>query len=262
MMIVMKPEAGEAEIAAVVERVEAGGCSAHVSAGELVTVIGAIGERERVQRLGLDGAPGVDRVVPILKPYKLSSSQFRHGTRSVLEIGDARVGGSEPLALIAGPCTVESREQTLDRRRLRRRGRRPDAPRRRLQAANLARTRSRVSGLEGLQILQEAKQRTGLPIVTELIDVREVDDVAEVADVIQIGARNMQNYNLLTRGRADRLRRPAQARPLGDARGAADGLRVRPQGGQRAGHALRARDPHARERLPVHARPARDSCAA
>ena len=202
MMIVMKPEATEEEIDVVVERVRSVGCSAHLSRGELLTVIGAIGDRERVTSLGLEGTPGVDHLVPILKPYKLASSQFRAGQRSVFDIDGARIGGEE-FALIAGPCTVESREQTLAV---------ADA----VAAGGASMLRGgaykpRTSpysfqglGREGLRLLQEAKEETGLPIVTELMDTRDVADVADVADVIQIGARNMQNYSLLAEvGRTD-----------------------------------------------------------
>src|SRR5512135_3347705 len=107
MMIVMKPEATEEEIQSVIDRIHSVGARAHPSRGEEITVIGAIGDREHVQRLELDGAPGVDRVVPISKPYKLSSTQFKHGERTVLDIAGRRIGGSS-FALIAGPCTVES----------------------------------------------------------------------------------------------------------------------------------------------------------
>src|ERR671938_662190 len=113
MMIVMKEGATDEQIEAVVERVESVGCSAHISRGEVLTVIGAIGDRDRVAALGLDGAPGVDHLVPILKPYKLASAQFRKGERSVIDV-DGRLDGGDHFALIAGPCTVESREQTLD----------------------------------------------------------------------------------------------------------------------------------------------------
>jgi 3-deoxy-7-phosphoheptulonate synthase len=200
-MIVMKPQATEAEIRHVVERVEGVGARAHVSRGEEVCVIGAVGDREHVARLGLEGSPGVDRVVPILKPYKLASTQLRHGQPSVLEIGGRKVGG-EHFALIAGPCTVESRDQTLETARV-------------VKAAGATMLRGgaykpRTSpyafqglGGAGLRLLQEAKEETGLPIVTELMDARDMEAVAEVADVIQIGARNMQNYALLTEvGRA------------------------------------------------------------
>src|SRR5213596_3981644 len=111
-MIVMKPTATEQDVAAVVSKVESVGAKVHLSRGEEVTVIGAIGDREHVQRLGLEGAPGVDKLVPILKPYKLASTQLRHGERSVFDIGGRKVGG-EHFALIAGPCTIETRDQTL-----------------------------------------------------------------------------------------------------------------------------------------------------
>src|SRR5918996_6442822 len=113
MMIVMKEGATEEQISHVVERIEEVGCSAHLSRGELLTVIGAIGDRDRVASLGLEGSPGVDHLVPILKPYKLASAQFRKGERTVIEVDGRRLGG-EHFALIAGPCTVESREQTLE----------------------------------------------------------------------------------------------------------------------------------------------------
>src|ERR671922_751745 len=112
MMIVMKSTATEDEIRAVTARIESVGARTHLSQGEEITVIGAIGDREHIARLELEGAPGVERVVPILKPYKLASAQLRHGEHSVLEIAGRRVGG-EHFALIAGPCTVESRDQTL-----------------------------------------------------------------------------------------------------------------------------------------------------
>jgi 3-deoxy-7-phosphoheptulonate synthase len=195
MMIVMKATATQDEIQAVIQRVEAVGARAHISQGDELTVIGAIGDREHVARLGLEGAPGVDQVVPILKPYKLASSQLRAGERSVLEIAGRKVGGDH-FALIAGPCTVESRDQTLETARVVR-----DA------GATLFRGgayKPRTSpyafqglGQEGLRLLAEAKEETGLPIVTELMDARDLEPVLEVADVIQIGARNMQNYPLL-----------------------------------------------------------------
>jgi 3-deoxy-7-phosphoheptulonate synthase len=192
----MKPTATEEQIQAVIDRIESVGAKAHPSRGEEVTVIGAVGDREHVARLGLEGAPGVDKLVPILKPYKLASYQLRHGQPSVLEIAGRKVGG-ENFALIAGPCTVETRDQTLGT---------ADA----VAAAGATMFRGgaykpRTSpyafqglGQEGLRLLAEAKERTGLPIVTELMDTRDLDAVAEVADVIQIGARNMQNYALLS----------------------------------------------------------------
>src|SRR5688500_11378734 len=104
MMIVMKPTATEQEVEAVIARIESCGARAHPSRGEEVTVIGAVGDREHVSRLGLEGAPGVEQVVPILKPYKLASSQMREP--SVLDVGGRKIGG-EYFSLIAGPCTVD-----------------------------------------------------------------------------------------------------------------------------------------------------------
>src|SRR3954447_27017856 len=112
MLIVMKQTATEDEIAAVIARIESVGARAHVSQGDEVTLIGAIGDREHVARVEADAMYGVDHVVPILKPYKLASSQVKGGGRSVLEIGGRNVG-AEHFTLIAGPCTVESRDQVL-----------------------------------------------------------------------------------------------------------------------------------------------------
>jgi 3-deoxy-7-phosphoheptulonate synthase len=206
MMIVMKETATEKEVEAVVEKIEKAGALAHRSRGARVTVIGAIGDVEQdvsVESLGLEGLPGVDRVVPILKPYKLASLEMTHGERTVLDIDGRKIGG-ENFALIAGPCTIESRDVTLTTARIVR-----DA------GATLFRGgayKPRTSpyafqglGQEGLRMLAEAKAETGLPIVTELMDIRDLDAVLEVADVIQIGARNMQNYPLLAEiGRSGR----------------------------------------------------------
>jgi 3-deoxy-7-phosphoheptulonate synthase len=201
MMIVMKEGATKAEIDAVVKRVEAVGAHAHISQGELVTVIGAIGDREHVANLGLEGAPGVDHLVPILKPYKLASLQYRREQRTVLEIDGRRIGGDH-FATIAGPCTVESRQVLLDAARAVR-----DAGAQFLRGGAYKPRTSPYSfqglGQEGLRLLSEAKAETGLPIVTELMDARDLEPVLEVADVVQLGARNMQNYTLLTEvGRA------------------------------------------------------------
>ncbi len=196
MMIVMKEGATDDQVRAVVDRVESVGCSAHISKGDVLTVIGAIGDRDRVAALGLEGADGVDHLVPILKPYKLASAQFRKGERTVIDVDGRKVGG-EHFALIAGPCTVESRDQALEVARVVAEG-----------GASMLRGgayKPRTSpysfqglGAAGLRLLAEAKAETGLPIVTELMDVRDIPDVAEVADVIQIGARSMQNYTLLS----------------------------------------------------------------
>jgi 3-deoxy-7-phosphoheptulonate synthase len=203
MMIVMKEGARPDEVDAVVRQVESTGATAHVSRGEIHTVVGAIGDREHIANLELEGFPGVDHVVPISRPYKLASLQFRKEQPSILDIAGRKIGGQHFMT-IAGPCTVESRDTMLEAARLVKEG-----------GAQLLRGgayKPRTSpysfhglGQEGLRLLQEAKDETGLPITTELMDVRDLDDVLEVADLIQLGARNMQNYTLLTEvGRSGR----------------------------------------------------------
>jgi 3-deoxy-7-phosphoheptulonate synthase len=203
MMVVMKEGATADEVGAVVERVESVGAHAHVSRGELVTVIGVIGDREHVANIGLEGSPGVDHVVPILKPYKLASAQFKKGARSVIDVDGRKIGGPHFMT-IAGPCTVESREVMLDTARLVH-----DAGATLLRGGAYKPRTSPYSfqglGDAGLRLLAEAKEETAMPVVTELMDVRDLDPVLEVADVVQIGARNMQNYTLLTEvGRSGR----------------------------------------------------------
>ena len=196
MMVVMTPQATEAEIAAVVERLEARGVHAKVMPGELTTAIGAIGDPEGVREMGLEGMPGVDQVIPISRPYKLASSELSHYEPTAFEVDGRRVGGGQTFCLIAGPCTVETREQTLAVADAVRKGN-----------ASMMRGgafKPRTSpfafqglGLDALAILREAREATGLPIVSELTDVSNAEALAEVADVIQVGARNMQNYRLL-----------------------------------------------------------------
>jgi 3-deoxy-7-phosphoheptulonate synthase len=164
--------------------------------GELTTAIGAIGDPAGVAELGLEGMAGVDRVVPISRPYKLASSELSHHEPSRFDIAGRTVGGGETFCLIAGPCTVESREQTLAV---------ADA----VLAGGASMLRGgafkpRTSpfafkglGAAALEILAEARVTTGLPVVTELLDVEHAHVVEQAADVVQIGARNMQNYALL-----------------------------------------------------------------
>jgi 3-deoxy-7-phosphoheptulonate synthase len=206
MMIVMKETATDQEIDAVIEKIQGAGALAHPIKGARLTVIGAIGDVEQdvsLESLGLEGQPGVDRVMPILKPYKLASAQIRHGERTVLDIAGRKIGG-EHFALIAGPCTVESREQLLETADVVK-----DAGAAMLRGGAYKPRTSPYAfqglGQEGLRLLAEAKERTGLPIVTELMDARELEPVLEVADVIQVGARNMQNFPLLAEiGRSGR----------------------------------------------------------
>jgi 3-deoxy-7-phosphoheptulonate synthase len=195
-MIVMTPQATEEQIAAVQARLETTGVHVVVLPGELTTAIGAIGDPEGVAELGLEGMGGVDRVVPISRPYKLASSELNHMRPTVVEVAGRRIGAGDTFCLVAGPCTVESREQTLGVARA-------------VRAAGAAMLRGgafkpRTSpfafkglGVAGLEILAEAREETGLPVVTELLDAQHADAIAAHADVVQIGARNMQNYALL-----------------------------------------------------------------
>jgi 3-deoxy-7-phosphoheptulonate synthase len=202
MMIVMQEGATPAQIEHVVARIREAGARAHLSEGEFVTVIGAIGDdRELIATLDLTGEPGVEKVVPILKPYKVVSREFRHEDR-VVEVAGRRVGGGS-FGLIAGPCTVETREQTLETARVCR-----EAGAAMLRGGAYKPRTSPYTfqglGKPALEILVEAREETGLPIVTELMDIRQMDDVLEVADVVQLGARNMQNFDLLREmGRVD-----------------------------------------------------------
>jgi 3-deoxy-7-phosphoheptulonate synthase len=196
MMIVMTPEASEAHIAAVRAKLETVGVHVLVLPGEMTTAIGAIGDPQGVAELGLEGMPGVDRVVPISRPYKLASSELAHHEPTTFSIDGRVVGGGSTFSLIAGPCTVESREQTLEVARVVK-----DAGASMLRGGAYKPRTSPFAfkglGVEALRILAEARAETGLPIVTELLDAQHADDVAEHADVVQIGARNMQNYALL-----------------------------------------------------------------
>jgi 3-deoxy-7-phosphoheptulonate synthase len=196
MMVVMTPEATPAQIDAVVERLQEAGVHAKVMPGELTTAIGAIGDPEGVREMGLEGLPGVDRVVPISRPYKLASSELSHHEPTIVEVNGHRIGAPDTFSLIAGPCTVESREQTLSVART-------------VAAAGASMLRGgafkpRTSpfafqglGIEGLGILREAREETGLPIVSEMTSADLADSFTDAVDVIQVGARNMQNYGLL-----------------------------------------------------------------
>jgi 3-deoxy-7-phosphoheptulonate synthase len=195
LLIVMAEDSTAAQVEEVVARLAEAGAHARVSAGRDGTVIGAIGERELLAALPLEGFPGVEQVLPILKPYKLVSRELV-ADPTVIEVRGRRVGGGW-FGFVAGPCTVEYREQTLETARV-------------VAAAGASMLRGGVFkprtspyafqglGEEGLAILAEARDETGLPLVTELMDPRHVDAVVGVADVIQIGARNMQNFSLLS----------------------------------------------------------------
>ena len=196
MMIVMTPHATPEEVAAVEKRLETMGVHVLVMPGELTTAIGAIGDPEGVRELGLEGLSGVDRVVPISRPYKLASSELSHEQPTVLNINGRTIGAGDTFCLIAGPCTVESRQQTLDVAQAVK-----DAGASMLRGGAFKPRTSPFAfkglGTEALEILAEAREQTGLPVVTELLDSQHADAIHAHADVIQIGARNMQNYALL-----------------------------------------------------------------
>src|SRR3954469_18695411 len=196
VMIVMTPGASEAEVEAVKDRLATTGVHVVVLPGELTTAIGAIGDPEGVRELGLEGMSGVDRVVPISRPYKLASSELYHHEPTVVEVNGRRVGGGQTFALIAGPCTVESRDQTLGVARA------VAASGASMLRGGAFKPRTSPFAFQGLgrpalEILAEAREETGLPIVTELLDSEHAEAIAEYTDVVQIGARNMQNYALL-----------------------------------------------------------------
>src|ERR671936_873436 len=202
LLIVMASGATPDQTEHVLARLQEAGVDARVTRGREATVIGAIGERELLATLPLEGYPGVEQVLPILKPYKLVAREVAPDP-TVINVNGRRIGDGY-FGLIAGPCTVEYREQTLETARA-------------VASAGATMLRGgafkpRTSpytfqglGDEGLAILREAGDETGLPVVTELMDPRHVEAVLEPADVIQIGARNSQNFLLLAEGgRADK----------------------------------------------------------
>jgi 3-deoxy-7-phosphoheptulonate synthase len=202
MIIVMQQGAGEAQVDGVIRRIEDLGLKAHLSRGEFRTIIGAIGDETLLKPEFFAGLAGVESVMPIMKPYKLASRDF-HAEDTILKIGPRKVGGKH-LAIIAGPCCIESEEQLRTVARAV-----ADAGAGFLRGGAFKPRTSPYSfqglGEEGLKLLKAIGQETGLVTVTEVLDVRDVDLVASYADVLQVGARNMQNFRLLTEvGHADR----------------------------------------------------------
>ena len=195
MILILKSGVTQQQIDHVIERVEALGMKAHLSVGSFRTILGIIGDEDQLRAEPLRAIPGVQDVVPVLPPYKLASREA-HPLASVFEVGGVKVGGGH-LAMIAGPCAVESVEQmeTI-------------AAAIKSAGANILRGgafKPRTSpysfqglGKEGLEILRETGRKYGLPVVTEVTDPRYVELVDEYADMHQIGARNMQNFALLT----------------------------------------------------------------
>ncbi|MDB4888738.1 MAG: 3-deoxy-7-phosphoheptulonate synthase [Gemmatimonadetes bacterium] len=203
MIIITKPNITDDELDHLRERIEAAGLHTHLSRGEHRTIIGCIGDETRLAELPLRSIPGVESVMPVLKPYKLASREFVVN-RTIVRIGEeASIGGGQ-LTVIAGPCSVENRAMLH-----------ATAAGVRLAGATILRGgafKPRSSpysfqglGREALQLLAEARAEHGLPVVTEVLDTRDVDLVAEHSDMLQVGARNMQNYALLAElGRVQR----------------------------------------------------------
>ncbi len=194
MVVVMKKGATPDQINAVNKRLLAAGFNVHRSEGVNRTILGAVGDRQRMEACSLEAMPGVENVVSIMKPFKMASREFKT-ENTVIQVGEARFGdGSAPV--IAGPCAVEGREQFIE-----------TAIAVKEKGALLLRGgafKPRTSpysfqglGEEGLKIMAEAREITGLPIVTEVMDQKSVAMVAEYVDIIQVGARNMQNFYLL-----------------------------------------------------------------
>ncbi|MBI3174823.1 MAG: 3-deoxy-7-phosphoheptulonate synthase [Chloroflexi bacterium] len=194
MMIIMKTSATPQEVERVVDRIKSLGLAAHLSQGIEATIIGAIGETHSIPTDQFEVMDGVEVVQRITQPYKLASRQF-HPENSIFSIDGFTVGGDE-IAVIAGPCSVESRSQILETAQA-------------VKEAGASALRGGVFkprtspyafqglGEEGLELLAEAREATGLPIVVEIMSQVQLDLMVKYVDVLQIGARNMQNFNLL-----------------------------------------------------------------
>jgi len=201
MIVVMKKGSEEAHIQAISERVEALGLKAHVSEGEERTIIGLIGDESLLQGAALEMMPGVEKVMPVLKPYKRASAEF-HPEKTVIKIPPVRHGdkglsiGGPGVVVMAGPCAVEGREMILSMGAFLK-----GVGAHMLRGGAFKPRTSPYSfqglGVEGLRYLAEQRAVVGLPVITEVMDTRDVEMVAEFADIIQVGARNMQNFNLL-----------------------------------------------------------------
>jgi 3-deoxy-7-phosphoheptulonate synthase len=194
MIIVLRPDATEEQQDHIIKKLKGLGLQVHISKGTERTILGAIGDEAILQSVPLEAIPGVEKVHPILKPYKLASRDFRK-ENTVIDVGGTQIGGNH-IAVMAGPCAVENKTLLLE-----------IAKEVKSAGANFLRGgafKPRTSpyafqGLEeeGLQYLAETRERVGLPVVTEVMDPRDIDLIVKYADVLQIGARNMQNFRLL-----------------------------------------------------------------
>ena len=195
MIIVTRPEATEEQIQHVVDRIVEWGFKTDISRGELRTVIGVIGPEDAIREKPIAAMPGVESVTPVLKPYKLVAREFRGGNASVVTIGGVAVGGKE-IVIMSGPCSVEGREQITSIAR--------DVQTAGARILRGGAFKPRTSpyafqglGEEGLRLLAEAREATGLPVITEIMDTKHLALIERYADCLQVGARNMQNFSLL-----------------------------------------------------------------
>jgi len=194
MIIVTKSGATPAEIEHIVERIAEWGLKTEVSHGAHRVVIGVIGPEDLIREKPIAAIPGVESATPVLKPYKLVAREFR-GTESKVKIGNVTVGGPE-IVIMAGPCSVESKSQITEIAASVR-----DGGARVLRGGAFKPRTSPYSfqglGIEGLKLLAEARESSGLPIITEIMDTKDLPEIEKYADCLQIGARNMQNFALL-----------------------------------------------------------------
>ncbi|MBP2645938.1 MAG: aroF 1 [Firmicutes bacterium] len=194
MVIVMQVTATDAQIKQVVNRIHSAGLKTFVSSDQSPVIIGLIGDKRMIATMPVEALDGVEKVIPITESYKLASRKF-HPDATVIDVDGVKIGGGN-VVVMAGPCAVESREQLLEAAALVKEG---GAQFLRGGAYKPRTSPYSFQGLEikGLEYLAEAREATGLKIVTEVTEVTAVDAVAEYADMLQIGARNMQNFQLL-----------------------------------------------------------------
>ena len=194
MVIIMNPEASAENIKGVIEAIESVGLEAKVMEGAQQKIVGVIGNKARLASVPVDALPGVETSVSISKSYKLASREF-HPQSSTVRVGEIEIGGEVPVVM-AGPCAVESKEQLFEAAEIVQKG---GAQFLRGGAYKPRTSPYSFQGLEekGLEYLAEARERTGLKVVTEVTVVEAVERVAHYADVLQVGARNMQNFGLL-----------------------------------------------------------------
>jgi 3-deoxy-7-phosphoheptulonate synthase len=194
MIIVLRPDATGEQQEHIIKKLKGLGLQVHISKGTERTILGAIGDEAILQSVPLEAIPGVEKVLPILKPYKLASREFRKED-TVIDVGSARIGGKK-IVVMAGPCAVENKTLLVE---IAKEVKSAGAVFLRGGAFKPRTSPYAFQGLEeeGLKYLAEARDRVGLPIVTEVMDPRDITMIAKYADVLQIGARNMQNFRLL-----------------------------------------------------------------